>query len=179
MLLCNKHIDTIYHPYWEYPNNQRLIWERFKLLILETLDWSVPMDPVEMLLGISNVQHKVALPHLLYLLYLITKNYIHSCKCMEKVPNGECLISHVIIVSAPCSWQRSQLSLATAVHSPLTTNGKWQMSGPWPSIGCPSNRHLCNQWSCVLNSFDWLYVFSYPIWHQAGHSMEIYKCYGT
>ena len=78
--ICKLEIETIHHLYWECPNNKRL-WERLKYYIEEKFTWKVLVDPIEMLMGISTLDHTQPMPEVFNLLCLITKKYIHSSKC--------------------------------------------------------------------------------------------------
>ena len=91
--LCNAATETIAHLYWECLHNRRL-WERLKLFLIDNFDWEVNVDPTEMLMGVSNTDTTISMPLLYNLLCLITKRYIHSCKCKGTIPHENGLIQN-------------------------------------------------------------------------------------
>ena len=96
--ICNKEVETILHLYWQCPTTKRL-WERLKIYILEILGIVVPLHPIEMLLNISETNHDQSISEVLQILYLITRNFIHSNKCNDKIPTWDGLITNIIQVS--------------------------------------------------------------------------------
>ena len=90
--ICKLEVETIPHLYWDCPNNKRL-WERLKLYIMEKYNWELILDPTEMLMGVTTADHTISMPDVFNLLCLVTKNYIHSCKCNDKVPHENGLLN--------------------------------------------------------------------------------------
>ena len=95
--LCKSETETISHLYWECAHTKRL-WERLKLFIFDNLDWEIDLNPVETLMGVTREETSEEMPLLFNLLCLITKNYIHSCKCRNKIPDERGLIWNIIYV---------------------------------------------------------------------------------
>ena len=62
---------------------------------MEKYTWEVLVDPTEMLMGISTMDHTLPMPEVYNLLCLVTKNYIHSCKCNDKVPHENGLLNSI------------------------------------------------------------------------------------
>jgi len=95
--LCTTEIETITHLYWGCRKTRRL-WERLKEFLFDKTGLLLEMDPVVLLLGISRKNQDEGPPELIYLLSLIVKSYIHSCKCKNIVPNEEGLIYRILNV---------------------------------------------------------------------------------
>ena len=86
--ICKLEIETISHLYWECPNNKRL-WERLKQFINGELGIKINLGPMELLMGILENASDESPPDIINLLSLILKNYIHSCKCNNKLPTED------------------------------------------------------------------------------------------
>ena len=77
--------EKLLHLYWECPHSRRL-WERLKEMVHQGLGLTIQMSPAACLLGIS---HNSIPPQstgkestiLLSTLCLLTKHFIHKCKC--------------------------------------------------------------------------------------------------
>ena len=78
---CTDSEETLLHLYWTCPSTKRL-WERLKEMVQETLNLNLELSPEGCLLGlredpIASKDRK----RLVTTLCLLTKHYIHLCKC--------------------------------------------------------------------------------------------------
>lgn len=81
---CNMP-ETILHLYWTCPKSKRL-WERLKMLIEGNLKTHMYLCPKKCMLGIGNwIERRKREP--IWLLTILTKHYIHLCKCNETERN--------------------------------------------------------------------------------------------
>jgi len=118
--LCKTEIETITHLYWACPTTRRL-WERLKLFVLESMGFTLELEPLELLLGVSKLTPDEGPTDIIYLLSLITKSYIHACKCKNIFPNDNGLISKIKYI------KNMELAIATkkGVAATLNHYRKW------------------------------------------------------
>jgi len=122
--LCNTEVETISHLYWNCPTTRRL-WERLKLFTFETMDILLELDPMVLLLGITRIRSDEGPPDIIYLLALIVKSYIHSCKCKKLFPTEAGLISKIKYI------RNIEQSIAekNGIRSELNHRRKWFSMG--------------------------------------------------
>ena len=80
---CNvcKCKESIVHLYWDCPSTKRL-WERLKNLIEKNSGICFNLDKEKCLLG-TGIWYSTRKKEVQYMLCILTKHYIHLCKCCE------------------------------------------------------------------------------------------------
>ena len=80
--ICNVK-ETILHLYWDCPHTARL-WERLKHLIEKHMHYQLDLNKAKCLLGTGTWSSKLHKERS-WFLCLLTKHYIHLCKCNDTV----------------------------------------------------------------------------------------------
>ena len=86
---CNEDSDeTILHLYWEC-NSSRRLWERLKEILDYHSEYALTLTAEMCLLGITDEEFEQGRnrKRLVSILCLLTKHYIHLCKCSETKRN--------------------------------------------------------------------------------------------
>ena len=109
--------ETLIHLYWECPHSARL-WERLKAIVENHLHSPFQLDKEKCLLGSGNWLSKRKRT-CIWTLSILTKHYIHLCKCNENERNLQGLENYI----------KSQLRMEKMV---ATRKGKFNLfAGEW------------------------------------------------
>ena len=84
---CNLEVETLYHLLWDCTIVKEL-WNNLFRWLEEKTDTNIVFNCKEALLGMENnifIMYNA--------IFIISKQYIYSCRCLNKRPNIECLIN--------------------------------------------------------------------------------------
>ena len=83
---CPNEEESILHLYWTCPMTYRL-WERLKEILLSHTNIDLDLNPGSCLLGLDRTRYANRDKNtLISILCLLTKHYIHTCKCNDTAP---------------------------------------------------------------------------------------------
>ena len=119
--LC-KEKESIKHLYWECPNSTRL-WERLKQIVENHLHSPLHLDAGKCMLGTGNWISKRN-KECIWFLCILTKHYIHLCKCNETVKNSVGLENYIISLlrtEEALARRKGKLNLFTSKWGELLT----------------------------------------------------------
>ena len=106
--------ETIKHLYWECPHTIRL-WERLKYIIEQYLHSHFSLHKAKCMLG-TGVWISKRNKECIWLLCIITKHYIHLCKCNkeERNPKGlENYIKSILRLERSLATRKGKINLFT------------------------------------------------------------------